>query len=592
MSLLDDLRYATRSLRRTPAFTIAAIATLAIGIGANTAIFSLIDAIMLRPLPVQRPDELMLLRIQEPGREPGDGVTNAMWEAARDQLHARMSAFAWSSALPFDLTTAGGVRQIDGDIVSGSYFPVLGVAAAAGRLLTEADDRAGCQPVAVLGFDHWQTQFGGSPSAIGSTMVLNRQSFRVIGVAARGFHGMETGRQFDVAVPICASAHFDRRNVGSRNRWWLFVGARVPAPMTMAAAQTYLDARSRAVMEASVPNGDAAEQKRFVNTRLVAAPLATGASGLRQQFATGLRVLMGAVVVVLLIACANIASLILARGTARSGEIAIRAALGASRRRLVRQLMTESLLIAGAGATLGIVLANAGARLLVRGLTTARYPVYMALPVDDRILAFAVGLGAATAVLVGLFPAVRLTRSSMRAATNVRRGASTVTTLTRRHGAWIVSTQIALSLVLLVAGGLLLRTFVNLVTLDPGFDRENLVVVAARAPWFAADTVTVPVAERMPLFDTIAERLREIPGVSSVARAFTTPIGDDNWVQSVAAEGIDVSAGDTTRTYLNRVTPGYFETLRTPLIAGRDFDRRDTAASTPVAIVNESFVRR
>jgi predicted permease len=592
MMFVQDLRYALRSLGRSRAFTAAAVLTLTLGIGANTAMFSVIDPLMLRPLPVRDPEQLRLLLGAEPGQRPAGGFTNAVWEAIRDQQHVFASVFAWSGAQTFDLAEGGTTRPIDGDMVSGGYFAALGVGAAAGRLFNAADDHRDCTPVAVLSYAFWQSYFGGASGAIGGRLTLNRQPFEIIGVAPARFRGLEVGRKFDVAVPICASALFDRRNVGSRNRWWLNIGARVAAASPPEKVQAALDALSPSVMSAAVPNGDAAGQKRFLATRLVTVPAATGDSALRRTFGEPLRLLMAGVAIVLLIACSNIAGLMLARGRARAREIAVRAALGASRRRLVRHLLTEALVVATIGATFGALLGRWTAALLFTSLSTGRSPVFIDVSLDARVLAFTVSITALTAMLIGVVPAFRSTRVSlMSAMKGIPAGAPE--RRPRVHaGAWMVMAQVALTLVLLTGGGLLVRTFVNLTRLDAGFDRHDLLVVTARAPWFAADTVKLSPEERTAVFEAITRRIESLPGVVAVARAFTTPIGDDNWVTRVNVESRDGDSGPTSRTYLNRVTPRYFSTLRTPFLAGRDFDITDTATSERVAIVNRTFASR
>ena len=272
-----DLRYAFRSLARNKAFTLAAVGTLALGIGANTAIFSLMDAVLVRQLPVERPEELVLLLSQRPGEDPRYGYTNALWEAIRDQQDAFSGVFAWSSApQPFELAERGSVENVDGFMVSGNYFHTLGVTPAAGRVIAEADDHRGCPPVAVLSYAFWQSRFGGTDSALGRTLTLNRQPFQVIGVSAPRFHGMEVGRKFDIAVPLCASALFDKRYIESRGRWWLSVGGRLRPDMTPDQLKSRLEVLSPTVMSAG--EQDRAPQATRAETRLVTASAATGSS--------------------------------------------------------------------------------------------------------------------------------------------------------------------------------------------------------------------------------------------------------------------------------------------------------------------------
>jgi putative ABC transport system permease protein len=591
--LRADLRYAWRSYAHSKVFTAAAVTTLALGIGATTAIFSLIDAVMLRRLPVERPAELASVLSQEPGEQPEDGFTNAIWEAVRDQQDVFSGAFAWSTPKAFDLGHGDSVQNVRGLMVSGNYFNTLGVPPAAGRLIVDADDRRGCVPVAVLSYAFWQTRFGGSGAALGSILSLNRQPFQVIGVSAPRFFGVEVGKTFDLAIPLCASARFDRRNLDSRSRWWLSIMGRVKPGLTNAQLGARLAVLSEPIMRAALPDTNASGQQRFLQTKLVAISSATGPSGLRRTFGQPLSILMAAVALVLLIGCANIAGLMLARAAARSREIAIRTALGASRARLVRQLLTESILLSWLGAGLGVLFARWGTSLLVRTLTTTRNPVFLDLSLDWRVLAFAAAVAVLTGVLVGVLPAVRSTDFAVSAVTKAQAAAAGGERRVRFHaGKWMVAGQVALSLILLIGGGLLLRTFVKLIRVDLGFDASNVLVVMAKPPWFAADIVKMSPEERTLAHEEIARELRTLPGVLSVARTFTTPIGDDNYMTSVTADMPGAPPGVGRTGYFNFVAPGYFTTLRTPIVAGRDFDDRDTTTAPPVAIVNETLARQ
>ncbi len=587
----SDLRYAWRTFAKNKGFTAAAVATLALGIGANTAIFSLIDAVMLRLLPVRNPEELALVQLQRPGDEPRSGFTNALWEAVRDQQDVFSGVFASSAPQPFDLRQHGTARYIQGIMVSGGFFDTLGIAPAAGRLIGEPDDRRGCPGVAVLSYGFWQSQFGGSDAALGSTISLNRQPFQVIGVSSRRFFGIEVGKSFDVAVPVCAAALFDRRNTDSRSRWWLEIVGRVKPGVSSAQLGSRLDLLSPSVMAAALPDWEPAERQQFRQRRLRAVSVSSGLSGLRTRFGEPLVILMAAVALVLLIACANITSLMLAKATTRGKEMAIRTAIGASRARLVRQLLTEAVFLSSIGAAIGLLFAKWSTALLVRGLATGRSPVFVDLSLNGRILGFTAAVTIVTGILVGLVPALRSTGVSLMAAMKSRQLAGSDARSKFGAGKWIVAGQVALSLVLLIGGGLLLRTFVRLLTADVGFDRTNVLVVIAKPTWFAADTFRLPPEERKPLYEEIGRRLRTIPGVAAVARAFTTPVGDDNWLSDVSTEPSKEAVGARHNVYFNYVEPGYFAALRTPLLGGRDFDDRDASGSPAVAIVNETLAR-
>ncbi len=575
--LRGDLRHALRTFGRNRAFTAAAVATLALAIGANTAVFSLIDSVMVRRLPVDRPDELVEVMLQRPGQEPANGFTNPLWEALRDRQDVFSGVFVWSVPQPFAFADGRIRRAAAGVAVSGDYFRTLGVRPAAGRLIATPDDHRGCRPIAVLGYDFWRTQFG-SEAVIGRAITLHRQPFEIVGVVEPGFHGLEVGRTFDVAIPLCASAPFDRRNLDSSGRWWLNIMGRLGPGVTPAQANARLQVLSPDVMRAAGQNTD---------RRLVAAASAAGPSALRRRFGEPLLLLMAAVVIVLLIGCANLASLILARATARAHEMAVRTALGASRRRLVRQLLTESLTLAGLGAALGLLVAKAGTAFLLRSLR-----VFVDVQLDARVLGFTALVAVATGILVGVTPALRLTSRSASAAMRNRVVAAGDRRARARAGKWIVGAQVAMSLMLLIGGGLLLRSFTTLLALDPGFDRHNVIVATAKVPTFAADTVTQTTEQRAAAFAAVRERIRAIPGVTSVAGAFTTPLGSDNWSNTLNAGAADASRGEGASASFNFVTPGFFVTLRMPFAAGRDFDARDTRASAAVAVVNETAARQ
>jgi predicted permease len=592
-TVAQDLRFGLRVLRKSPGFTAVAILTLALGIGANTAIFSLIDTVMLRLLPVQKPQELMNVLRFNPARggEPTSGFTNALWEQLRDNQDIFAGVFSWS-AERFDLAQGGAVHYANGIFTSGSYFNTLGVRPAMGRLFAPADDQRGCPSLAVLSYGFWQEHFGGAQSAVGSTLSLNNHPFQVIGVSSAGFYGMEVGSKFDVAVPVCAAAVFDTKEqrLETRDWWWLQIAGRREPGITAEQANMRLKALSPVVWGGAVPpDWDAQGQQDFRKRLLLGAPAATGISELRTQFGQPLAVLMGVVGLVLLIASANLASLMLARAASRNKEIAVRKALGASRGRLVRQLLTECLLVSCAGALLGILFARWGAVLMVRYISTGQNDVFLDLSPDLRVFSFTAVLAILTALLFGVLPALRSTRVSLTAA---MKGGQAEQTGARAHvrlgsGRWIVGSQIAFSLVLLVVAGMFLHSLVKLVTLDLGFDRSNILLVNANV--FVAK---VPPPERAALFDEMEDRLRSLPGVTSLGRSYRVPVTQGEWSQPIVVDTPNPPKGDDAEVYFNYVSPGYFPTLRTPLLAGRNFQAGDTKASAPVAIVNETFARK
>ena len=590
-TLLQDVRFGLRMLAKNPGFTAVAVLTLALGIGANTAIFSMLNAVMLRFLPVEKPEELVQVQIRTPrgGSNPRSTFTNTLWEQLRKHENVFSGVFAWGTTR-FDLAQGGAVQYADGIWVSGDFFKTLGVRPAAGRLFTVADDQRGCPGVAVLSYSFWQEHFGGAASAVGSAILIDNYSFPIAGVTAPGFYGVDVGGKFDIALPICATALYDTKQerLVQRSWWWLNVIGRVKPKLSPEQVNDRLQVLSPRILAESVPHDwDAQMQNDFLNWVFLTAPAATGTSSLREQFREPLYILMGLVGVVLLIACANIASLMLARAATRSREIAVRRALGASRVRLIRQLLTECVLLSTAGALLGILFAQWGNALLVRYISTAGNKVFLDFSMDPRVLGFTAAIAVLTALFFGLLPAFRATRVSLTAA---MKGSHAVEVERRggfRFGRWIVASQVALSLVLLIAAGLFLRSFVKLVVLDIGFDRNNVLLVNANVK-----AAGMTAEQQLATEDEIERRLRALPGVVSVGRSSITPISGNEWNTFLHADSPTAPTGDASLAYFNDISPGYFETLRTPLLAGRDLSELDGKSSPLVAIVNQTLARK
>ncbi len=570
--LIQDLRYAVKTLRSSPAFAAVAILSLALGIGANTAIFSLIDSVMLKTLPVSHPEQLLQVRTPA-GFE--DIFTNPLWEQIRDRQDVFSTLFAYSRTR-YNLATGGEVRNVEGTRVSGQYFESLGIHAVLGRTLTAADDKRGCAGTAVLSHDFWQRAYAGRSDVVGQTISLNGHPFEIVGVTQPGFNGIEVGSVVDVTAPICTEAILDPANnsLDKRGDWWLRIIGRPKPGISAAQVTARLNTLAPEIFKATLPPSllHADQQAKYLAGTFNIAPAASGVSGVRFQYRLALLTLMVVVGVVLLIACANVANLLLARGAARQREIAIRMALGSGRARLIRQLLTESLLLSFGGAALGIVFAQWGTRLLINLISTSRSSVFLNLSVDGRMLAFTAGVAILTGLLFGLAPAWRGTRvdpqSAMKAnARGVIEGS--------RFGLakMLVMIQVALSVVLVVGAGLMLGTFWKLSSLDTGFDRQNVLLVRLNS--------AKPFA-----YKEILDRVRAIPGVLSASMSGQVPIGRGAWNEEVDIEGY----GNASVMY-NSVTPGYFDTLKTPLLMGRDFNQYDTPQSPPVAIVNETFAK-
>ncbi|HKN76503.1 MAG TPA: ABC transporter permease [Candidatus Acidoferrum sp.] len=611
-SLLLDLRFALRMLRKSPGFTAVAVLTLALGIGANTAAFSLIDAVMLRMLPVSRPDELLQLKRQDPRYAGGgpasfsnllsflwDGgaspsFSNPLWEQVRDQQNVFSGVFAWSNNR-FDLARGGTVQPAEGSFVSGDFFTTLGLRPAAGRLIAGSDDHRGCPPVAVLSYGFWQGHYGGASSAVGSTLSLYDHPFKIIGVAPPGFNGMDVGRESEVFVPICTVEISGIQSLEARSMWWLNVAGRIKPGISRAQLIARLQVLSPRIFTAALSQyWTADEQRNFVKETLVATSAATGTSvTLRQQFDQPLQVLMAIVGLVLLIACANIASLMLTRGVAREKEIAVRRALGASRWRLIKQLLTECMLISLMGAIVGFLFARWASVLLIRSISFHSFyalgniPVFLDLSLDGRVLGFTAAIAILTVALFGILPTLRSTGVPL---TSAMKGSRTIEfdrPARFRSRKLIVASQVAFSLVLLVAAGLLLRSFAKLATLDPGFDPKNVLIVYTDL-WPAK----IPRDQRPAVLDQIENRLRALPGVLSAGRSSVTPTEVSYFSHNVHTEWSKSFTDMESLSLSVNVSPGYFGTLRMQFVAGRDFNGGDTANSPMVAIIDQTAARR
>jgi predicted permease len=574
-----DLRYSIRILAKAPVFTAVVVLTLALGIGANTAIFSLIDSLLLKTLPVHNPEELVQVTAWP--------LTNPLWEQVRGRQDVFSGVFAWSSD-QFNLSRGGMVQNSDGLWVSGDFFRTLGLHPAAGRLLSEDDDRRGCAALAVVSYGFWQSHYGGAGSAIGSTISLQGHPFEVIGVAPAGFYGMTVGSKFDVAVPICAAEVFDgpQSRLDKRHWWWLHAMGRMKPGAGMARLKSRLAALSAGTYGAAVPEDwDAATQDNFRKRVLEPVPAPTGLSDLREDYEQPLRILMAVVGLVLLIACANIASLFMARAAARGKEMAMRQALGASRLRLMRQLIAECVLLSFSGACLGLWLARWGDALLMSYLSSVHRQVFFDFTLDGRVLVFTAATATLTALLFGIAPAFRGTTASLTSAIKASHAAAGGPRT--RFRLWIVASQVALSLVLLVTAGLLLRSFRNLATTDIGFDPDRVLLVNVNL-----FTARIPESNYTATYDRIGAQLRALPGVVSSARSEMTPLGEAQWNTVIHSDTPHPQVGNDNTAYFNFVDRDYFTTLRTPLLAGRNLSDSDSANSGPVAVINQSLARQ
>ena len=581
----QDVRYGLRTLAASRGFTAAALLSLALGIGANTAIFSILNAVLLRSLPVEDPTRLVQVRL---GPQGDDELTNPIWEQVRDHQQAFSGALAYASDR-FDLADGGESHYATGIWVSGDFFRVLGVPAIAGRVFDRAKDRRGTPPVAVISYEFWKRHFNGDAGIIGQNVRLNRHAFQIVGVTPPWFRGLDTDWSYDVAIPIVCQPilHPGQGSLDERSDWWLRILGRLPESESLAAARDRMRALSPAIFRATLPQDFPSDaQNSYLQNAFYLKPVATGFSETGAHYRTALLVMMGIVAIVLLIACANIANLLLARATARQRELSVRMAIGAGRARVIRQLMTESLLLSAFGTAGGLLLAAWGSRLLVHMLSTQRHPLDLDLSLDLRVLAFTICAALATALLFGLAPAFRATRVDLNQVMKENARAALRTGRVNLRHALVVG-QVALSLVLLVAAGLFLGTLRRLLDLDPGFTRHNVLIITADA-----EQAEVPAGKRLATYREILNRLRALPGVSSAASSFLTPISPEGWAQIVHPEGFTGKSPRETLMFLNSVSPGYFATLRTPLLLGRDFNDHDVPHAPNAIIINESAARQ
>ena len=595
-SILQDVRYGLRQLRKSPGFTLAAVLSLALGIGANTAIFELVNAIRLKMLPVRNPQELVSIDFERDSLRAGwfstrsARLTYAQWDQIRAQQQAFTGVLAWSAGR-FNLAAGGEARYAEGLFVSGDFFRTLGVNAVRGRVFSAEDDSDACgNPGAVISHAFWQREFGGDSGILTRTIRLDGHPIPVIGVTPPSFFGVEVGNRYDVAIPLCADRSLSDDQKGRipvRHAYWLSMMGRLKPGWTVERATSQLRAVSPGIMQATLPPIYKPDTvKRYLANKLAATDAGTGISGLRQEYERPLWLLMATTGLVLLIACANLANLLLARASVREREIALRLALGASRWRLVRQLLAESLLLAIAGTALGAMLAQVLSRGLLAFLTTPNNPLFVGLGLDWRVLGFAAALAIFTCLLFGLMPALRATHLAPAAA--IRAGGRSMTAGRERFSLRrsLVATQVALSLVLLVGSLLFVRSLHNLLTTDAGFAAEGVLAVNvdfARAHY--------PKERRLAVYRELHDHLSALPGVISAAQVWFTPLSGSGWNNDVGPDGA-TAAGSGKESFFNRVGPGYFRTLGTALMAGRDFDDRDTLASPKVAIVNEAFARK
>jgi putative ABC transport system permease protein len=592
-SLWRDLRYGVRVLLKSPGFTAVAVLSLALGIGANTAIFQLLDALRLRSLPVTAPEQLAEVRISDMDTARGSfstrysAVTNPVWEQIRDRQQVFVGLLAWG-ATGFNLAQGGEARPAKGLYVSGDFFNVLGVPAALGRVFTASDDQRGCgNPSVVLSDSFWQREYSGDKGVIGQKMTLAKHPFEIIGVTPPGFFGLEVGNSFDVAVPICAEAIVGGKNsrLDSGTDWWLMVTGRLKPGLSFQQATASLQAISPSLFQSTLPaNYPPVSVHDYLGFKLEALPARAGYSSLREDYTRPLWLLLAIAGTVLLIACANLANLLLARASAREREMAVRQAVGASRARLIRQLLAESLLLAAVGAILGTFLAQTLSRFLVSFISTTGNTLFLDLGVDIRVLGFTTAVAAVTCVLFGLTPAMRATKIQPGVAMKASGRGLTAGRERFSLRRALVVVQVALSLVLVAGALLFARSLNKVMSVDAGFQHEGILIARAG---FAS--LNLPPERRLPYRYELLDRIKAIPGVDAATDANIVPVSGSAGANNVWLDG---NTEKKINTAFSRVGRDYFTTLRTPLLAGRDFDAHDVLNAPKVAVVNESFARQ
>lgn len=595
-AIWQDLRYAARLLRLNPGFFAIATLSLALGIGANTAIFQLLDSVRMRLLPVVNPSELVQLKIVQDGhccsgnfsdRQPD--FTYAQWDQIRRHQTAFSGIFAWGDQR-FNLTPSGEAHYAQGLLVTGDYFPTLGTKPLLGRLITSSDDSPGCgAAAAVISYQFWQRQFGGDSAIIGKSVFLDGRTFPVIGVTPASFFGMEVGRNFDVIIPACAEqllAGNADSHILHKDHWWLAIVGRLKPGWTLTRAIAQIRTVSPAVFENTMPEhmrpDDAGYYRKY---QLTAQAAGSGISSLRNQIEQPLFLLLGIAGLVLLIACANLANLTLARASAREREMAVRLAIGAGRGRLIRQLLSESLLLTVFGTGLGILLANLLSRYMVNFITTQSNPIFLALSPDVRLIAFTASVAILTCVLFGLTPAIRATRTAP--ASSMKAGGRGLTIdrerFSLRRG--LVVAQVAMSLVLLAGALLFVRSLRNLSTLDAGLQQDGMMIMQVDI-----SRLQYAPERRAAVYRDLLNQVRAVPGVELAATTAIVPISGSGWNNIIEIQ--EIKNRDRMIPWFNRVGENYLRTIGTPLLAGRDFNSQDTASSQPVALVNQEFSRK
>ncbi len=608
MNLASDLRFAMRSLSKAPLFSAVAVLSLALGIGANTAIFSLIDQLMLRLLPVRNPSELVLLDTKGSHLGNNRGANSFSYPMYQDFVaHNQVfSGLLCRVTTPVSMSFSGQTERASGEMVSGTYFQVLGVGAAVGRTITPNDDTTALgHPVVVLSYRYWQTRFAGDPSVLNKNMVVNGHNFTVIGVAARGFDGIEPGSVTEIFAPVTMKDWMTNDSAGmedlnDRRTSWLQIVGRLKPGVSTPQAKASMQILFHQILEEEAKDPRIArvseyDRQQFLKSTIDVLPAAKGRSFLRSQMTRPLQVLMAIVALVLLIACGNVANLLLVRAAGRQREIAVRLALGAGRLQIMRQLLVESVLLAITGGVMGVAVAYAGVKVLLGFLPQSSTELGLAATPDGRIILFNFAVAFVTGLAFGLIPALQATNPDV-GPTLKNQARSVAGGGHARLRKSLVGAQVTISLLLLIGAGLFIRSLQNLRDVGPGFPANSLIAFTVDPSLNGYDG-----PHSLNFYRELNRKLATEPGVQSASLAMVGILEDNEWDSTVNVEGYSSKPGEDMNPQFNAVSPGYFATLGVPLVEGRDFNDRDTTTirhtgipfPVPnVIIVNEKMAKR
>ena len=594
--LTADLRFAARTLLKSPLFTAVAVLSLALGIGANAAIFTFVDRLLLRLLPVKEPQQLVAIAQRGPhygGNRGYNAISYPLYKDLRDKTQV-FDGIICRRRTGVSLGYDGRTELIAVEMASGNYFQVLGVNAIIGRTLTPDDDKTpGGHPVAVLAHSFWRNRFNGDRGIVNKTIHLNGLAFTVIGVLEEGFDGIEPGQHLQVVVPVMMKSQMTPtwNDLDNRRSRWVQVYARLKPGVSMEQAKASLQPLHAGILqmevrEAAFAKASQYSKDQFLKMWLDVQPAGQGNTPMQRQIAKPMFMLLATVGLVLLIACANIANLLLARAAGRQKEVAVRLSLGASRWQLMRQFLVESLMLSLAGGAAGVFVSIWVGKALLRLVPDQGAEAFINVYPDARILAFTFAISVLTGLLFGLAPALQSTKPDV-APTLKEQAGSLMGGGSARLRKALVTAQVALSLLLLVGAGLFVRSLQQLRLVDSGMKLERVIA-------FSVDPTLAGYKEArsVQLYQQMLDRFRSVPGVSTVSAAAVRVLSGDDWESTVTVEGYESKPGEDMTPWFNSITPGYFETLGIPVLAGRDFNAGDTNTSQKVGIVNQSFAKK